>query len=379
MKIAQVYDAIYPYSKGGAQKRVWEISKRLAARGHEVHIFGMKYWGQEEVILKDDVYLHGVCSLQERYTSGRRSVKQAIYFAYKLSRPLLRESFDIVDCQQFPYFPCFVAKLHSLTKHSRLIITWYEVWDSYWYEYLGRRGILGRVVERMVTHLSSNIIAISEATKRGLELIGVKKFISVIPTGVNGEEIEHIAAAAVESDVIFVGRLIRDKNVDLLIRTIALLRQELPNINCTIIGDGPERNVLERLTRELGLAANVNFLGFLENPDDVISHMKSAKVFAFPSTREGFGIAAVEANASGLPVVTVNHPQNAACDLILDGKNGFLCRQNEQDMATKIEAAISRKKEMEASSRDAVKKYDWERIIDAVEEAYETALHTSSR
>ena len=52
MKIAQVRDTLYPYTKGGAQKRVWEISKRLAKRGHEVHIFGMKYWDGDDVILK---------------------------------------------------------------------------------------------------------------------------------------------------------------------------------------------------------------------------------------------------------------------------------------------------------------------------------------
>lgn len=44
MKIAYVHDVIYPHVKGGAEKRVWEISRRLADRGHEVHIFGMKYW-----------------------------------------------------------------------------------------------------------------------------------------------------------------------------------------------------------------------------------------------------------------------------------------------------------------------------------------------
>ena len=48
MKIAFVYDAIYPYVKGGVEKRVWELAVRLSRRGHEVHLFGMKFWDGED-------------------------------------------------------------------------------------------------------------------------------------------------------------------------------------------------------------------------------------------------------------------------------------------------------------------------------------------
>ncbi len=131
MKIAMVNDTVYPYFKGGAPKRVWEISKRLVQRGHTVHQFGMKYWDGAEVIVKDGVYLHGVCPVQQLYIEGRRSIREAIYFAYKLLRPLLRENVDLIDCSNFPYFTCFSAKLHSMLKGSVLLITWLEVWEQY--------------------------------------------------------------------------------------------------------------------------------------------------------------------------------------------------------------------------------------------------------
>ena len=47
MKIAFVYDVIYPYVKGGVEKRVWELATRLSRRGHDVHLFGMKFWDGE--------------------------------------------------------------------------------------------------------------------------------------------------------------------------------------------------------------------------------------------------------------------------------------------------------------------------------------------
>ena len=111
MKIAFVYDVIYPYVKGGVEKRVWELAVRLAHRGHEVHLFGMKFWNGEDTINREGVFLHGVCPAQKLYTSGRRSIWQAFYFSFHLLSHLLKEKFDIIDCQQFPLFSCYTSKI----------------------------------------------------------------------------------------------------------------------------------------------------------------------------------------------------------------------------------------------------------------------------
>ncbi|WP_367884760.1 glycosyltransferase [Thermococcus sp. JCM 11816] len=103
--------------------------------------------------------------------------------------------------------------------------------------------------------------------------------------------------------------MIREKNVELLVRAVQILKTEIPDIKVLIIGgDGPERRRLERLSEELNLVENVDFKGFLDEYEAVISHMKASRVFVLPSIREGFGITALEANASGIPVVTVVHP-----------------------------------------------------------------------
>lgn len=168
------------------------------------------------------------------------------------------------------------------------------------------------------------MIAVSERTKKDLEMIGVRKEIKIIPNGIDFVEIEKIRASEEETDIIFAGRLIKEKNVDFLIKAVNLVKKEISNIKCMIIGDGPVRENLVKLSHNLGLEDNIEFTGFLEDHDEVISYMKSSKVFVLPSIREGFGIIALEANAGGLPVVTVNHKRNAACDLINNG-NGFVC------------------------------------------------------
>jgi len=368
MKIAYVYDAVYPWIKGGAEKRIHEIAKRLVERGHEVHLFGIKWWDGERDIAVDGVYLHGIGKWDNLYVNGRRSIKEGLYFGIKTLTGL-KGDFDLIDCQEFPYFSCFSAKMRSLLNKSKLVITWHEVWGDYWFEYLGKKGIFGWSVEKLTTKLTEGNVAVSERTKEDLERIGVKGDVQVIPNGIDFGEIEKIRASEKESDIIFAGRLIKEKNVDILIKAVELVKKEIFDVKCIIIGDGPEKSELEKLATDLGLGGNVTFTGFLEDYKDVISCMKSSKVFVLPSTREGFGIVALEANASGLPVVTVNHEKNAACDFI-NNENGFICALSERDIAKKILVAIDKKEDMGRKCIESAMRYDWDRMADLTEEVY---------
>jgi len=367
-----INDTVYPYFIGGAPKRVWEIARRLAQRGHQVHWFGMKYWDGEAVLPSEGIYLHGVCDAQNLYIKGKRSVKQSIYFAYKLLGPLLREKFDIIDSSNFPYFPCFPAKLQSKIKGSNFVVTWHEVWDKYWYEYLGKMGIFGLLVERLLTRSSKNMIVVSERTKEGLLSIGYKGNAYVVHNGIDYQEIESVNSANEQSDIICVSKLLEHKNLDLLIKSVALLKKKMANIKCTIIGDGPERQQLEQLVNDLNLNKNVFFLGLLDDSKHVFSYLKSSKVFALPSTREGFGIVFLEANACGLPVVTIEHPQNAAGDLIINGENGYICDYTAEDLAFKINTAIDKSPDMKAECMMYAQKYDWDKIVDRIEIVYKS-------
>lgn len=161
----------------------------------------------------------------------------------------------------------------------------------------------------------------------------------------------------------------------MLIKAVGLVKNEIPEVRCVIIGAGPAQKELELLAADLGLEANIEFTGFLDEYESVITRMKSSKVFVSPSTREGFGIAALEANACGLPVVTVNHAMNAVCDLI-KGDNGFLCELSEADIAVKILASFDRRVAMETSCIESAKGYDWDIIVDAIENYYETVIRS---
>jgi len=370
-KLAIVYDAIYPFVKGGTEKRNYEISKRFAQKGYEVHIYGMKWWKGENVIQMEGVYLHGICKPMQLYTkNGKRSILQAIYFGLHCLK-LIQEDFTILDVNHMPFFSLYSAKCIALIKKKKLYATWNEVWGrNYWVEYLGKFGNIAYLIEWLSARMPDKIIAVSEHTRTKLiQDLKVKKEIVVIPNGIDLKEIVKVKPSENKSDIIFAGRLLSHKNVDYLIESIRLLKNTYPNITCVIVGKGPEEQRLKLLVEKLKLQKNIIFYDFLENHQDLYALMKASKVFAFPSTREGFGIAALEANASGLPVVTTDHRNNATKDLIVDKRNGQIVQLNEKLLAEKLENYLSK----EVPPDDVIeyaKRFDWNAIVEQLEEVY---------
>jgi L-malate glycosyltransferase len=373
MKIAFVYDVIYPYVKGGVEKRVWELASRLSHRGHDVHLFGMNFWDDEEILLREGVFLHGVCPSQKLYSGGRRTIWQALFFSIHLFFPLRKERFDIIDCQQFPLFSCITSKAVSRINNIPLIITWYEVWGDYWFDYMGYTGILGKAIERYIASFHNPVITVSCMTAGRFLTYFFRPVTMLIPVGIDIPLIRSIYPSAEKSDIIFVGRLIKEKNVCPLVQAFHILTLKQPDLRLTIIGDGPERSAITLLIKGLSLESKVSVLGFMEDHNEVIARLKSSKVFVLPSTREGFGISALEALACGIPVVTVDHPANAIRDLITED-NGFLCSLSAEDLAETICLALRHHADMRESCMASAEQYDWDRIVSEIELYYRSLI-----
>jgi len=198
-------------------------------------------------------------------------------------------------------------------------------------------GIFGKIVERAVARGSRRNIAVSKTVARYLESMGIS--CSVIPNGISIEEIERCRASEISSNVIFVGRLIKEKNLKLLLRSLSILKDRGYELDCTIIGEGPERDAVEKEAKELKI--NVRMENF-QRYEEMIGRLKALKVLAFPPIREGFGISVLEAN----PAVVVRSDKNAAFKLIVEGKNGFLSSHNAREFAEKPVLAIENSKKM---------------------------------
>lgn len=118
-----------------------------------------------------------------------------------------------------------------------------------------------------------------------------------------------------------IARLVKCKNIPFQLKVFSKLTREFPKIVLIIVGDGPEKNKLEKMTQKLSLQRNVFFEGWQE---DVISYLKTSDCFLFSSNYEGYGRTIVEALVSGLPIIATG--AGIAKELIKNGENGYLVK-----------------------------------------------------
>jgi len=380
MKIAYVIEGIYPYLIGGGAKRCYEISNRLANKGHEIHIFQLRWWRKEVEIGRKKVYYHGVAEPISLYRGKRRDIWATVYYTKNLIRHLAKYNFDIIDCDQAPIIHCYPISLLAFLKREFTIFTWHEVWTAtnYWSSYLGSMCYFGEIAETLALRLPRKIIAASVKTKKDLLSIGINPSkISVIPNGVDLRRIEKIPPSEQEFDIVFAGRLNKTKNIDLLLYTTAILSRHFPQIKVGIIGDGPERYSLMELTKRLNIEKNVCFFGFIDYAK-MISLFKSAKIFIHPSTQEtGAPVVVLEAFSCGLPVIAIKHLNGISGEVIKDGHTGFFVEKSAVAIANKASLLLKNENLLERMSQNVKnlsKKFDWEKIAYAIEKTYESIL-----
>jgi len=375
MNLAFVSNVVYPFVTGGAEKRIYEIGTRLTDKGHEVTVYGRHFWDGPEKIVHKGMNLQAVSPERELYVEkdGRRSITEALEFAKDIIVPLRRNisDHDVVVVSVFPYFPVVASKLALFAQDTPLVTTWHEVWGSYWEEYLGHLAPFGKVVEQLTSRVPQYPIAVSEVTAKRLAEIGPdRNHIRTVSNGVDFNRIRNTPPAENGFDVLFAGRLIEDKRVDILLKAF---NQSTP-IGATlgIIGDGPERRALELLSENLDRSEDVTFLGFLEEYDRVLGHMRAADIFVSPSTREGFGITAVEAMAAGCIVIGARHPGSAVSEVVSDA--GFLVEPEVGSVASILSRALSGERPP-VNPQTRAKRFDWDSVTEDALQAYSAAAN----
>ena len=164
-----------------------------------------------------------------------------------------------------------------------------------------------------------------------------------------------------------VGELNVNKNHQVIVRALAQLSRK--DIHYAIAGEGDQRDSLTELAASLGVSDRVHLLGY---QNDIPKLMYAADVFCFPSHREGLGLAAIEAMACGLPLITSNvHGIN---DYSENGVTGYKCASTDvEGFAKAIEKSAQSKEERERIgeyNRTLAKKYDVIRIVDIMKTVY---------
>jgi len=346
MKIAIVYDVIYPFSIGGGEKNNWEIAHRLADLGHEVSLVTSHMWAGDRMTERSLVKCVGVCKwLGASNHLGNRSILQPLIFAWGTYRFLRRKhlDFDVVLCCAFPYLSCLAAKA-AIGRHSTpLAIMWYEARGMRaWVAQAGIAfGCAAAFFEKIVSWLSPFNQTISEFTaQRMVKLLHMRPdSITVIHCGVDVRSVIATKATEKEPIILSVGRLVRHKRTEMLLEAFAYIADSFPEHRLHIVGKGVQRDALEKLAAALGLAGRIRFLDTLST-EDVYKQFGKAQAFVLPSEQEGFGIVVIEAMAAGTPVLARRAPLSAAADIIADGEDGLMF-ETTHGLAEKLRAVLS--------------------------------------
>jgi glycosyltransferase involved in cell wall biosynthesis len=370
MRIALVYDCLYPNTVGGAERWYRNLGERLAGT-HEVVYLTRRQWGGEGPGTPFETV--AVSPGGDLYTrSGRRRIGPPLRFGWGVFRHLLRHGrrYDAVHTASFPYFSVLAAWAALRLRRSRavLVVDWHELWGrEYWRSYLGPiAGSIGHAVQSLCLRMAERSFCFSRGVERRLLAAGrhgrsagaasqtgravvrlTGEFAGPRPGG--GEPCLEPPAQPL---VVFAGRHIPEKHVTDVPAAVAEARRELPELRCAILGDGPENEAVRAAVAELGLEEAVEVRGRIAGAE--VEHtIAAASCLLHPSEREGYGLVVVEAAYLGTPAIVVAGEENAATELVEDGVNGFVAASRDPAELTRaILAAVRGGAALRRSTRE---------------------------
>ena len=375
MKIA-LLTTWFPPLIVGSGNRFYEIGKRLAGK-HEVHVYTTGIEGCEKEEEMEGMYVHRYGIFDTSKSIEKGSSLHNLKFNMHLLRKIPTKLFcgttgvDIIDCnivsKMLPYVSYFISK----STHAPLIETWHEVWyKQNFRQYNPVKGLPGFYLELFMPKLADMNIAVSETTKRRLvNLLGVNPDkIVVIPNGVDLNKFDAISMDKKYGRILYVGRLESHKRVDTLMLAYHRLKKRYADIELIIVGKGPQKEYLQRLSKEL---KGVTFYDPLPY-ERLIELMKSSWIFVLPSVREGQGIVLLEAMAAGTPPIAVQAEGSAVGDIVKNDYNGLLVPGGEIERA--IQKLLTNEDlytKIRKNGLQFVKGYDWAKTAERTAEVYE--------
>lgn len=380
MKVAVIYQYIYPQNFGGGEKRLFEVFSRFPDNSKidwyvQYHADYLSY---------QELSRFNIINFENRTKPDeRRSILEIVRYCYYLLTKLDLTKYDVVHIGQMPFFhilPILIkSKFYKIFTRSSAVISidWWEFWGKYWFVKHGKIvGTVGYLLEKMIMKLSTNLIVISPKTKNDI----FQKTQANIVLIHNGVDLKRIAAAKAgdrKYDIAIFGRIEEWKNPMMGVQVFQNMLKKNADLKMIIIGDGSYKATLQAYIDAHCLGSNIHFHGRAEE-GEVYSLLKSSKMMFLFSKQEGGGsITLFEANACGLPVATAFF-ENGIDEELVTKMNGFFFKNESYEQISKIiyENLISNDYLQELSSTcvEFVKKYDWESISEQYHNYFEKML-----
>jgi glycosyltransferase involved in cell wall biosynthesis len=290
--------------------------------------------------------IHWVPSMRSLIGPGHRI---GLPFLRRLLSLAQREELDVIHTQT--PFQIGYAGISIARKLGVPIVHTYHTYFAEYVHYLKVAARLGKLAaprySRWFCNLHDLVLAPSTDIQRVLRGYGVRRPVEVLETGVPlparldaAEQVTARATLGLPAEcrvLLYVGRLAREKNLDLLLAAARRLAAWRDDFVLLLVGDGPGRQQLERDAARLGIGRHVRFSGWVDH-DRLRPYFAAATLFVFPSVTETQGLSLLEAMAHGVPVVASVGP--AIGDLVEPGRNGLLVAPESGDLSEAIDALL---------------------------------------
>ena len=382
LRIALVYDRLYPQNIGGLERYYDALARGLADSNSVSYI--TREVDEEDPPGFRPYRVIPVAPNSPFYSArGNRRIWPTLRFGFGVFVHLLRHGrdYDVVQSASFPFFSVIAARLaFALRRRHRpkLIVDWLEVWPrDYWIAYTGAVfGRIGYAIQQACMRAPDQGVTYSAMHEARL---GAHRAPILRLTGLAVEMPEagdSSRAPDAAPNIVFAGRHIPEKQASLIPAAIEEARRLDGTIEATIIGDGPERAEIAETIAERGLAGAIRLPGFVSD-EELNQALQSASCLLLPSLREGYGLIVIEAAAYGTPCITIDAPDNAAKELIASGVNGFVVADwTPKSLAAAVAEVVERGPQLRESTlgwyRDHWHELSVQSSVEKLEEVYES-------
>jgi len=378
MKILITTD-LFTTSTNGVVTSVRNLYEELIEKGHDVRILTLS--GDRESYKDGHIYYIKSIPIGFVYPD----VRMPISYRNHLIKELIDWKPEVIH-SQCEFFSFQFAKRIAKLTGAPMVHTYHTLYEQY-ATYVVPSKFIGKQVVRQLSRMRlkkvKTVIAPTSKVENALRGYGVKADIQVVPSGISLEQ-HHYRVSEEErlakrrelgipenhNVLLNLGRLGTEKNLEELLAFFAEALQNNQQLTFLIVGDGPDKNRLEKMAVEFGIADHTIFTGMVE-PKEVQKYYQLADVFVNASTSETQGLTYIEAAANGLPLLCRKDP--CLDDVVKNGVNGYEYTTKEEFMLHLNDILMNaewRKMAGEQSEKIA-ESFDKEHFVESVEDIYE--------
>jgi glycosyltransferase involved in cell wall biosynthesis len=340
MKILMISDVYFP-RVNGVSTSIETFRRNLRQLGHTVHLIAPAYG----LGSTDESDVTRVPARRIPFDPEDRFMSYGWVMA-KLEM-LRAEHYDIIHVQT-PFVAHYLGVKLAMQLGIPCVETYHTFFEEYLYHYvpLAPKSLMRFLAKRFSRHQGnslSGMVVPSHPMLHILRAYGIATKIEVIPTGIEPASFEpgnralFRAQHGIDQDrpvLLFVGRVAHEKNIDFLLKVVARLKEQMPDVLFVIAGEGPARPALAAEVKKSDLTEQVQFIGYLNRLTELNSCYRAADLFIFSSRTETQGLVLLEAMAQGTPVVST--AELGTRDVLQEGRGVWIAQEDVDDFSEKI-------------------------------------------